>query len=69
MVCFAVGKQVTVLYGKRQGQKGTVLKTQPADVYVVKIEEGTVLFFSGKGLKESNHVDDSNHPGRSDRGA
>jgi hypothetical protein len=47
---FSVGELVVVRYGKRQGQKGTILRTQQTDVYEVKVEDGTVLFFSSKGL-------------------
>lgn len=57
---FAVGNQVVIRYGKQQGQKGTILRNQEADVYRVKIEDGSILFFSGKGLeKEKEQVQPS----------
>ena len=49
---FSVGEQVVVRFGRQQGQKATILKNQRADVYRVKIEDGSVLFFSGKGLEK-----------------
>ena len=49
---FSVGDQVIIRFGKQQGQKATILKSQPADAYIVKIEDGSVLFFSGKGLEK-----------------
>jgi len=45
-----VGDAVIIRFGKQQGQKATVLKSQPGDAYTVKLEDGSVLFFSGKGL-------------------
>jgi ribosomal protein L24 len=52
MTHFSVGDQVVIRFGKQQGQKATILKSQPADAYIVKIEDGSVLFFSGKGLEK-----------------
>ncbi len=49
---FSVGDQVIIRFGKQQGQRATILKSQPADAYIVKIEDGSVLFFSGKGLEK-----------------
>jgi hypothetical protein len=55
MTSFSVGDEVIVRYGSHEGQKGKIIKSQQADVYEVRIEDGSVLFFSGKGLdKESN---------------
>ena len=48
---FSVGDQVVIRYGTQQRQKGTIVKHQMADVYRVKLEDGAVLFFSGKGLE------------------
>jgi hypothetical protein len=45
-----VGDPVIIRFGKQQGQKATILKSQPGDTYTVKIEDGSVLMFSGKGL-------------------
>jgi hypothetical protein len=52
MIRFSVGDQAIIRFGKQQGQKATILKSQPADAYLVKIEDGSVLFFSGKGLEK-----------------
>jgi len=49
---FAVGEHVVIRFGQQQGQKATIIKSQPADVYRVRIEDGSVLFFSGKGLEK-----------------
>jgi len=48
---YSVGDQVLIRFGRHQGQKGTILKRQPAEVYEVKGEDGAVLFFSGEGLE------------------
>jgi hypothetical protein len=50
MTRFSVGEQAIVRFGREQGQKATIIQSQPADVYKVKVENGAVLFFSGKGL-------------------
>jgi hypothetical protein len=47
---FSRGEQVVIRYGRHQGQRATVIKTQPANVYLVKAEDGFVLFYSDKGL-------------------
>jgi hypothetical protein len=52
MTHFSVGDQVNIRFGKQQGQRATILKSHPADTYIVKIEDGSVLFFSGKGLEK-----------------
>ena len=54
MTSFFVGDQVIIRFGRQQGLKGTIIKNQSADVYRVKIEDGTTLFFSGKGLAKEN---------------
>jgi hypothetical protein len=57
MTRFCVGDQVIVRYGRHQGQKATILRNPPGDAYRVKVEDGTVLFFSSKGLaKEKERV-------------
>ena len=55
MTRFSIGEQVTIRYGRQQGQKGKIIKSQSADVYQVKVEDGSVLFFSGKGLKRKSN--------------
>jgi len=49
---YSVGDRVMIRYGKRQGERATILKVQAAEVYVVKAKDGVVLFFSGKGLQQ-----------------
>ena len=44
MTHFSVGEQVIIRYGKHEGQKATILRSQPDDAYRVKAEDGTVLF-------------------------
>jgi hypothetical protein len=51
---FSVGEQVLIRYGRHQGQKATIMKRQPTEAYKVKVEDGTVLFYSNKGLKKEN---------------
>ena len=51
MTRFAVGEQVIIRYGRQRGQKATVIESQAANVYKVKVEDGSILFFSGKGLE------------------
>ena len=51
MTRFTVGEQVIIRYGRQQGRKGTILKCQTAEVYEVKVADGAILFFSGKGLE------------------
>jgi len=58
MTRFSVGEQVIIRYGLHQGQTAIILKSQSGDAYRVKAEDGTVLFYSGKGLAAS-----SNKPG------
>jgi hypothetical protein len=52
MTRFSVGQEVVIRFGRHQGKKATIIKSQPADVYEVRVEGGFVLFFSGKGLEE-----------------
>lgn len=54
MVRFSEGEQVVVRYGRHQGQKGTIMTCQAGDAYKVKVEDGTVLFYSGKGLDKEH---------------
>ena len=49
MTRFSVGEQVFVRFGREQGQRAIIIQSKPADVYKVKVENGAVLFFSGKG--------------------
>jgi hypothetical protein len=52
MIHFAVGDQVVIRFGKQQGQRATIIKCQPAGVYLVRVEDGSVLCFTGKGLEK-----------------
>jgi len=53
MTHFSVGEQVIIRYGRHEGQKATIiLRSQPGDTYRVKVEDGSVLFFTSKGLKK-----------------
>jgi len=52
MTRFIVGDQVMVRFGNQQGQKGTITKSLPGDGYRVKLADGFILFFSGKGLQK-----------------
>jgi hypothetical protein len=50
MTHFSVGEQVIIRYGRQQGQKGTIIRSQLVDVYEVKVEDGSILNYSSKGL-------------------
>ena len=52
MTHFAVGEHVVIRWGKQQGQKATIIKSMPADEYKLKIEDGSIRYFSGKGLEK-----------------
>jgi hypothetical protein len=52
MTHFSVGEQVIIRYGKHEGQKAIILRSKPVDAYRVKAEDGTVLFFTSKGLQK-----------------
>ncbi len=56
MTRFSVGEQVNIRYGRHQGQTATIMKSSQADVFKVKAEDGTVLFFSGKGLQKQEEA-------------
>jgi ribosomal protein L24 len=51
MMRFSKGDEVVIRFGKLQGQKGKVIETQPAQVYKVKTEDGSVHYFTWKGLQ------------------
>jgi ribosomal protein L24 len=57
MTHFSVGDPVVIRFGKQQGQKAIVIKNPTADVYKVKVEDGSIRYYSGKGLeKEQEQV-------------
>ena len=47
---FVVGEQVTIRYGVRQGQEAHVVEKQPAEVYKVRLDDGSCLFFGRASL-------------------
>jgi hypothetical protein len=55
MTRFSAGEQVIIRYGRHQGKRATVIRSQPGDAYRVKVEDGTVLFFSSKGLERKRN--------------
>jgi hypothetical protein len=57
MTHFSIGDQVVIRYGLQQGQKATIIKNPQADAYKVKVEDGSVRYYSWKGLeKEQKQV-------------
>jgi len=54
MTHFSVGEQVIIRYGLQQSQKAKILKCARPDSYMVKVEDGSVRFFSSKGLEKAN---------------
>jgi len=51
MIRLSVGDQVTIRFGKQQGLKGKIIKSPQADVYKVKVDDGSIRYYSGKGLE------------------
>jgi hypothetical protein len=56
MTHFSVGEKVIIRYGRHQGQKAIIIKSQPGDAHRVKVEDGTVLFFTSKGLEKQEEA-------------
>jgi hypothetical protein len=54
MTHFSVGQHVIIRYGMQQCQKATILKCGHPDTYMVKVADGSVRFFSSKGLEKDN---------------
>jgi len=52
MTHFSVGQHVIIRYGIQQCQKATILKCGHPDSYMVKVADGSVRFFSSKGLEQ-----------------
>jgi ribosomal protein L24 len=52
MMHLSVGDEVTIRWGRQQGQKGRIIRTQVADVYEVKVADGPILCYSAKGLQK-----------------
>ncbi len=56
MTRFSEGEQVIIRYGTHQGRKATIIKSQQADAYKVRVEDGSILFFSGKGMEKQQEA-------------
>jgi len=54
MTHFSVGERVIIRFGGQQGRKATIIKSGRPDAYLVRVEDGTVRFYSGKGLEKVN---------------
>jgi hypothetical protein len=52
MTRFSLGEQVVIRFGIQEGQRAKIIEIQSACVYKVKVEDGTVLYFSNKGLEK-----------------
>ena len=54
MTHFIVGEQVSIRYGRQRGQKAKIIKSSSPDAYLVKVEDGSIRFYSGKGLAKAS---------------
>ncbi len=54
MTYFCVGEHVIIRYGLQQGQRAMIIKSRRPDAYMVKVEDGSVRFYSSKGLEKEN---------------
>jgi len=54
MTHFSVGELVIIRYGLQQSQKARILKCGRPDSYMVKVADGSIRFFSSKGLEKEN---------------
>jgi hypothetical protein len=54
MTSFCVGEHVIIRYGVQQGKRAMVIKSRRPDAYMVKVEDGSVRFYSSKGLEKEN---------------
>jgi len=54
MTTFCVGEHVIIRYGLQKGRKAMIIKSRRPDAYMVKVEDGSVRFYSGKGLEKEN---------------
>jgi hypothetical protein len=50
MATFSAGEQVVIRFGAQQGQQAEILECQPAGVYKVRAEDGSILFFGSLSL-------------------
>ncbi len=50
MTRLALGEQVVIRYGRQQGMKAVVLKCLMTDGYKLRVEDGSIRYYSGKGL-------------------
>lgn len=51
MTHFSVGDQVVIRYGSQQGLKATIIKNPKTDAYKVKVEDGSIRYYSAIGLE------------------
>jgi hypothetical protein len=56
MTHFTIGDQVKIRYGRQQGQKAKIIKSRTPDAYLCKVEDGSVRFYSGKGLEKEREA-------------
>ena len=54
MTAFSIGDHVIIRYGLQQSQKATIVKCRHPDTYLVRVDDGTVRFYSGKGLAKAD---------------
>jgi hypothetical protein len=54
MTHFSVGEQVIIRYGLKKSQKAKILRCTQPDSYMVKVDDGSVRFFSSKGLEKAD---------------
>jgi hypothetical protein len=47
---FSIGEHVIIRHGERHGQHGQVVERQRAEVYKVRLGDGTTLFFCRQSL-------------------
>jgi hypothetical protein len=53
---FSVGEPVIIRYGEKAGQHGLVVNRQLAEVYEVRLKDGTTFFFSRQSLQHEGGV-------------
>jgi hypothetical protein len=56
MTNFIVGEQVVIRYGRQQGLNATIIKNRLPDAYMVKVADGSVRFYSGRGLEKAHEA-------------
>lgn len=51
MMPFSIGDRVFIRHGARRNQSAEIIGVQPAQVYTVKLADGSFLWFSSGGLR------------------